>query len=711
MNLINSKFLFILSIVLSFVSFTACSDTETTDETDFALYYTGMTDIGPSMTGVISSPSYIGGQPSGFEIYKVTFDGEPVSGDSFSINQDDGAISISETAGMSVGLYKLSVKCYSNGKMYEYADIVEVNMMKPVPDGITVEPNKLTADYADVIDAASTVELPTAQVSTDGNHVSIKKYEIAKSEFSKYFEISQSGKISIVRGDATLVPGIYTLSLKLSTGANGEDEGIFENAIEINITSRPLELVYTPAAGKIEEESAQSGSTIFTSNAPALKGSVEGLSYSIKKVTPATDKILIDAATGVLSVNANHGFVAGTKYVVDVNVKNIYSEEGVDFVTAFELEVVEYIEPIQNFGYDNIDATQAVAFEGSPSAGFKGDEVRFEFVDLPAALQENVTLDHEGKISALKGNTIPLGSYTVKVKATNPKSDPNNPTIATFTLTVKENPNFFTYVHYGNNLGLTPSKDYANQYRAVNGAALTSDTPETDAKVALHYEMTNLHQTGSSTIDSSTGVISIASNSKNQCGIIVVTATAGKGTPEEFSIQTHVFVDYSVAVNGVKIEYTPFVLQVNPTKGGRSVSPVITGVADMTKLAMDYRRTFNYFNFYGTHTNGQPNVAGSFMNLVWKNYFDSMGSATNNTGSKDPLSYYVNAGKSSLDKALGYVDPASFEVVVNPNKWVVDGEPANGAMTGQITFDPAGPSNINNGGQTFPIVLWFDKNF
>ncbi len=708
MNLIisKSKLLLILSIVLSFISFVACDETETTDETDFALYYTGMTDIGPSMTGVISTPSYIGGKPSDFEIFKVTLDGESYSNSSFMINEDEGAITISETAEIPVGLYKLSIRCYSNGKKYEFTDIIEINMMKPVPDGITVEPNKLTVDYADVIDAASTVELPTAQVTTDGNHVSIKKYEIAKSDFSKYFAISSSGEISIVKGDATLVPGVYSLSLKLTTGANGEDEGIFENAIEVNVTSRPLELIYTPATGKIEEESAQSGNTTFTSNTPALKGSLEGLAYSIKSVTPATGKILIDPATGVLSVNTNHGLKAGTKYAIDINVKNIYSTEGVDFKAVFELEVVEFIEPIQNFKYDNIEAVQAVAFEQNLSSDFKGDEVRFEFVDLPTALQGNVSLDHEGRVSALKGNSIPLGNYTIKIKATNPKSDPEQPTIATFTLVVKENPNYFTYVHYGNNLGLTPTKNYANQYRIKDKISITSDQPVSDAKVDLYYELTNLHQSGSSTIDSGTGIITFATNNNRQCGIIMVTATAGKGTPEEFSVQTPVFVDHSILVNGVRIEYNPFVYQVNPTKGGRSVSPSVTGVSDMANFTMDYRRTFNYFNFFGNHTSGAP-AAGNFAGSVWETYFE-VTKTTLNYGSRNPMSYYANPTR--LETAAAYVDPNTREIVVNPNKWVQNGEPANGAMTGQITFGTDG-KDPQSGSSVFPIILWFDKNF
>ena len=40
-------------------------------------------------------------------------------------------------------------------------------MMKPVPDGITVEPNEIQIEYSIVSDAESTEELPTAQVKTD----------------------------------------------------------------------------------------------------------------------------------------------------------------------------------------------------------------------------------------------------------------------------------------------------------------------------------------------------------------------------------------------------------------------------------------------------------------------------------------------------------------------------------------------------------------
>jgi hypothetical protein len=704
-----------LSWIFALLLITAgCKKEEVIDSTSFTIYYTGMTDIGPSMSGVIASPSYIGAKPGSFEIVRVTLDGAPYSGNSFEINKDDGSISIKQTAGIPIGEYKLTISCVSNGAKHEFKDAVSINMMKPVPDGIAVEPNKLTVNYADIIDPLSSVELPTAQVTTNKNHVSIRKYEIAKSDFSKYFAISSTGVISIVKGDATLVPGKYVLSLKLTTGASGEDEGIFQNAIEIDVISKPLGLTYTPAAGKIEEESALSGKTSFTSTVPTLKGSLNDLSYSIKSVSPATNKITINAQTGVISVAENHGLTAGQKYKVTVNAKNAYDQTGVDFSDVFVLDVVEFIEPIQQFTYANKNAIQAVAFDINPAAGFKGDEVRFEFVELPAALQGKITLNAQGQISALKGNTIAKGTYTVKVKATNPK----NESTATFTLTVGANPNYFTFIKYGNNLGLAPVENYANQFRIPVGAALStvSPTPTTDATVGLVYEIKNIHQGAGTTIDASTGKITLSSIAAPQCAIFMVTATAGKGTPEEYSVQTPVFFHKSEPVkapNGEMaiVEYTPFAFQVNPNSGGRSAKPVITGIADKSKLTMDYRRTFNYYNFFGTHVNGQPTVTTPptpFLRTLWEQYAESR-SINPNYGSRDPLSYYGN--KTSTNQALAYVDPITFELVVNPNKWTTNGEAANGAMIGQITFGTDGADPQGSASQLFPIVLWFDTKF
>ena len=99
---------------------------------------------------------------------------------------------------------------------------------------------------------------------------------------------------------------------------------------------------YTPNKGKMEE--ATEGPTSYTTNVPTLKGSLEGVVYRIANITPATDKIKIDASTGVISVVEVHDFKAGETYVIDVNVKNIYNtteEADKVFESVFTLEVVE----------------------------------------------------------------------------------------------------------------------------------------------------------------------------------------------------------------------------------------------------------------------------------------------------------------------------------------------------------------------------------
>ena len=54
------SFLAILIVTVSPLFYVSCSDTETTDSSNFALYYTGLTNIAPSMTGTISKPTYKG---------------------------------------------------------------------------------------------------------------------------------------------------------------------------------------------------------------------------------------------------------------------------------------------------------------------------------------------------------------------------------------------------------------------------------------------------------------------------------------------------------------------------------------------------------------------------------------------------------------------------------------------------------------------------
>lgn len=747
----KSRLIMSLMIVIMSVVYTSCDDTETTDSTKFTIFYSGMTDIGPSMSGRISSPTYKGNTPSDFAITKVTLKGEAYSGDCFTINPNDGFISINSTKDMQVGLYKLSISCISGGNYYEFKDIVEINFLKAVPDGITVEPNKLQVKYNDIIDETSEVELPTAQVKTDGDHVTITKYEIAKSDYSKYFDITKSGKISIIKGSTALLPGIYNISLKLTTGASSEDEGIFENALEINVTSAPFGLEYTPNEDMLEAENDKSGKTSFQSNAPALKGPLEGIEYSIKNITPTTDKIKIDPTTGVLSVDKDHGLQSGNNYVISIHVKNNFGEE--DFNNAFTLQVVEYIEPISGFEYEtSIDKYQYSKFTISPKEGLKGDNIQFSLINEPDALKGQIEFDAQtGTISVEKGNTIPQGNYPLTVRATNSKNA-ENPADATFTLNIIENPNYFTDIRYGNNIDV-PEENNANQFRITEDNEANADatlksftfpSPQTGLKgnVSVAWSIKNGNNCDNLTIDSNTGKISFNQEATwpadkngvkaNTIGFCYVTATAGTDKDSQISQTTLVFIHYDLkANNGVHIHYNPFVFQADPKNGGNSTVPLVTvnGITTTSNFALDYRRSFNYYPTEGTLVKGAPGAAGSFLNELWTTYYKAMDIKLS-TGSRNPMSYYGSVYDMSHSKklpnqsdrlsvALAYVVPNDLTIHISPNIWKnSNGEYANGIMVGEMTFltnvtvdtTETGES-LKNGKKIAPIIIWFDKKF
>ena len=114
---ISSGFMAILMFVFTAVTFSSCEDTETVDKSGFALHYTSLTDIGPSMTGVIASPSYKGSAPYDFAITGITFgdENEAYTGDCFTIDAAVGSIEVRNTENMADGTYRISVSSMTAG--------------------------------------------------------------------------------------------------------------------------------------------------------------------------------------------------------------------------------------------------------------------------------------------------------------------------------------------------------------------------------------------------------------------------------------------------------------------------------------------------------------------------------------------------------------------------------------------------------------------
>lgn len=742
----------IMAILSFMIGFASCNDGETTDSTEFMLYYTSMTDISPSMTGTIASPTYKGAAPSGFVITGVTFgeEAEAYNGDSFVIDEATGAVTIGNTSDLKVGKYKISVSCVAGGNIYAFKDAIVVNFMKAVPDGITVEPSELLVEYADARNSSdNTITLPTAQVKTDGDHISITGYEISSIKKDDQiienfpdplFEISNDGVISLVKGCSRFEIGTYILNLKLNTAVAGSESelGLYADAVKINIISKPLSLTYTPAEDLLEEESVDN-QTEYKGGKPVYEGSLDGVDFSIASVSPAEgmDKFAINPAIGEISVAKGHGFKNGESYTVSVLVKNQFCEEGVLFENVFTLNVVEYIQPIENFGYPETSVKQALKIDVQKNSGFQGGgNLSFAFSEEDQKKYDGILAIDEktGEISAPKYNELGVGVYDVHVIATNNKGTAE----ATLKLNIVENENYFSYISYGNNLvkDQTPGTIYDNQYRIAvqgdfNGLSVLPKTDVIDGtKLKWSLKKTDtgaLSGNIGATIDETTGMITLVDNSPksfvaNKSYALIVIAKAG--TEDETAIEREVPVFFNCSVkdeNNVTIQYTPFALRINPQKKYVSSKPEVVGVTDLSKLLLDYRRTFNYYNIYGKRDgeNGDGSVHETGVitnNLFLTNLWTNSGAQT---GAKAPIAYYNNSKpytQDQLNNKLAYVDnsatsPMRLSVVVNPNKWYDKGW-ADGLFIANMTYTLDGNiANVNGGTEVAPVILWFDKDY
>lgn len=680
----------------------------------FQLYYADVVDMGQSMSFSTAQPSSVGGTASDYRIYAVTQNDQPVDfQESFSVDPALGVVTITRTEDLQVGIYKISISCVVNGSTYSFKDVLSVEILPSVPSEIEVVPAVVDIDYG----AVPGEKPDSAVVRIISSSCSVQTYALEQEKGKEYFAISNRGVIRRnAQFEGDIPPGVYPLSVKLTTKAG---QRIYEEAVTFNITSAPLELTYTPNAGKMEVNN------LFQSAIPVLKGSADELVYSIKGVEPTTSEIAIDAHTGQLSVAADNGLPVGTTYTISVHAENKYGAK--DFDDIYTLTVIDFITPISEFSYPAASKIESSAWSVSPDASFKGDQVTFSFVDLPEALNGKLTLSSTtGAISTEKGNTIAVGTYAVKVKAENVK----NSVEAVFDLTIEANPNRFTKIVYGNNLGLDP-ETHANQFcfmsadeqRAYGPLVPTTDIPA-GKDVKWSIDGNYLGTVGSTIkIDSQTGAVTVSyyKNNATESSILffVVRATVGEGTDAEFSKTVPVFICYPLTFDGVVLKYKPFVFQVNPATGGTSDAPIFENLGGDEKIVSLYRRSFRFFNMNGPSSHGdyltgkQPSDNG-LLNTLWRKYYEAIGKQLN-TGAENPLVYQNNTMNPSV--ALGYVD-LDNRVRINPNMWVDgDGNYANGFFLGQIVYlkytttEPALNDTRNSTNKTFPIIIWFDTNF
>ena len=612
----------------------------------------------------------------------------------------------------------------------------------------------------------SDVELPKAYVETVGEHITIKSYRIANvrldgnlmEDWTPFFAIdNQTGTVSVIKNQA-FAAGTYVFDLRLMTTVYGAEaeEGVFSNALTIDVVSPPVSLKYNPPVKRVEE-----GMT-FVSLKPECVASSKNLTFELKSVYPADVPLTVDAATGVVTLAAENGLVSGDKVFVSVRVTNAVGTK--DFDQVLIIEIVDFIAPVTKLSYNDSTLWHNTEMSIKPIE-VDGDDVRFSFSDLPDALSM-LTIDEEtGQIDVPKGNAIPLGDYIVTIKVENDKG----PIEAEWNLKVIANPYFFTKVSWGNNLGL-PVDEHASQHRVSLSEETLIPVLMTNSDITeqgwtnISFEMIDgsLRLGKDAKIDATTGEITVMPSyiagkgiAFKRAHVAIIQITVGAGTTGETVRKVPVFFDFNAprydSSNATApvytVEFNPFVFLCNPKTGGTFVTPVIKdqsgeplSAETLAKVSMTLHgpNTTMYWNLDGpqTHLNGSP-AAGNFLGQLWEQYYKNVSpKKTAQYGNSYPVYSYLTDDITKQEfwasARLGYIqniqnDPISeqdhLRLYIVPEKWV-DGEGyyADGIFTGRVTLgypymDDSGNEQIVSAANSktpyimYPIFIWFDTEF
>ncbi len=713
----------LVALTAIIVSVSSCK-AELTDTGAFALHYPGITDIGPS-TNMDITPTWHGGTPESFEIFSVKREDEAVTAECFSIDPTTGVFSIRKSDNLPVGKYRIGIACKVGGERHEFAEAITVNMMPAIPEGIKVSPDKITILLSQVTNTGSDEELPTAQITTEGEHISIRNYLIsgvrrdgkALANWDGLFSVDKSGKFSILKNNK-FNAGVYVIDFKLTTMVFGADseEGLFSDALTVEVASAPISLVYNPSTAKVEAGES------YTSPVPEFIGSVTGLEFSIKKVIPESDKFSIDKTSGVITLAKGHEYAIGDEIVLSVSAKNNYGER--DFDQVLRIGIVEYIAPITLLAYNDTTVWEGTKVNLKP-AQRDGDEVTYSFEELPDALKELTIDELNGTISVPKKNKIAQGEYSFKVKAQNPKGSLS----ATVKWNTIENPYAFSFVRWGNNLGLNPIQDYADQFRVSTTGPTTIPVIESDIKEGIEvlYEIEGGSNTKCVSIDEKTGKLTTDPSvfegkiANMRAHFVFVNIKTGAGTSGETVMKIPVFFDFNAprTEGGYSIQYNPFAVRCNPKTGTTSVPPtilknnIVVRGEELKNIKMDFRRSFNYWNLNGpdSHKNGAPDTEKTtFLSTVWSTYYSSINVAYNKS-SRDPISSYGRP--EHIAKTAGYLRQEDLALYIAPEKFMDENGYANGIFTAQVVFGSDGkdPAGAEDPYRLFPLFVWFDTNF
>lgn len=713
------RFLALVVSVGGGIILSSCTPESSEWDNGFTLHYPSITNTAPGKYFSLT-PSWFGGTPSDFQIVSVKLNGEAVLSECFVVDASTGEFKLLNSGNLSVGKYEVTISCVVAGVLTTFPNIISVEMMKPVPEEILMQPEMLTTNLESIM-SSDGAELPTSKVTTqEGSHVTITSYSIANvyvdgtlaNDCLDWFHISEDGVFSIVKDNEDFEPGVYTFDFRLTTYFVNEisEEGLFVDALTLKVTSAPYRLEYSPSTTRIEE------GTSSASPQPSYKGSLEGLRFEVASVVSGEESIsdsgiVIDPQTGVLSFPADAGAKAGESYTVSVKAINDFGEKV--FPEAFCFEIIEYIAPITQFSYPDVSRKLAGAPIEVAPAVMDGTEVSYSFVNLPEELA-GLKLDADGTIRNVEGNEFPHGTYQVTVRAKNAKGDKD----AVVELDIAN----FTYVCWGNNLGdggaaLTPERKYGNQFRLSYDSAPISialDQAEHDIPqgydVAFSATTPNIIQGGINV--NAEGTLTITPQKTDTR--LLFSRVEVKVCDENYTLIRHipVFVDKYNSEN-CRVMFTPFAIRVNPELGGMPEVEVtdVAGNKLGSDFYMDIHKETAWFNIDGPETHQYDNyykndgMKTSFLRHVWARYYSAINKKVPTSMNNNPVSYWKN--QETLALTAAYVDPtSSFKIKVNPGMFMDDmGVYADGAMFLQMTFEESESSKVPR------AFLWLDSDY
>lgn len=669
---------------------------------------------------------------TGLEVRNLRKDGEAVDNVSGLLSADaaQSIVSVLRSDDWALGTYVADLKVSTES----FPEESEVGLLKDaLKFTVAAMPVKMT--YPDASDFYQNVGARYVPVFEDGvvpSDIAVKAVKLNGEEFAygNMFAVdAQSGVITVTAAEDAPV-GEYKVSLSYRYA--GQDLASDDVLAVRCIAGLPEALTAAPQPSSIEIKSLDADSV---EELPVYVLTAEGecspiVSYSIADAR-------LDGSTfdwnGRFTLEGDRisihrvGWTVG-EYALDIRCVTeaigAESARGV-FTDVVRISVFEKVELVYADAVKKEHAPWTVKPATPMPAGYT-----YSFKDASAAYASVLSINATtGEISAAKGNGLAQGSYTVAVTATAPGLESSD---AEFTLEIVENPYYFTYFSYGNNLGLTEEQTRgASQFRVKSNDELNGSIyPVTESdfgSAEVSFTVTTSNSKAAVSV-ASDGTLTFSSTMTEMYGMAVVIVTAKTQDPDDsgngFSVRIPVAIDFSADAS-TNVRYNPFLFRVNPKNGGCSVIPDVSGTA---LFDIDYRRNFNYFNLNGVDKDGKafvdgaPTKASSFLSHIWDAFTETTGlnkvsgGSTANYGGKIPMSYYTGVktnlkNEDQLAATPAYVNPNDRAVVVSPGLWMYNGGWADGVFVGEMTFTTDETAKINDGTKIIPVAIWLDPTF